>query len=121
MAKKTTEHHSRKGFSEVSPEGGGWVVKAAEGGTTVHPTRGEAIGHARRITETKGGGLMIHDRTGRIERSYTVGREPFLKISLVEGITLTPEAKRRSDEFGSKGLSAEERRRAIIRAHRTTS
>jgi hypothetical protein len=121
MARKTTENHSPKGFGKVSPEGGGWVSKAPKGGVTIHPTMGEAIGHAKRITETKGGGLVIRDQAGRIEQSYTVGREPFLKISLVEGITLTPEAKRRSDEFESKGLSAEERRRAIIRAHRAKS
>lgn len=121
MVKKTTEYCSRKGFSEISPENGSWAVKAAKGGVTVHRTRGEAIGYAKRVAETKGGGLVIHTPSGRIKESYTVGRDAFVKISLVEGITPTADAQRRSKEFESKGLSAEERRRAIIDAHRTKS
>jgi len=50
--------------------------------------------------------------------SGIVGRKAFAKISAVEGIRLTPEMKRRAAEFDRKGLSPEERRRAIIAAHR---
>jgi hypothetical protein len=48
----------------------------------------------------------------------TLGRERFAKISAVESIELTPSMKQRAAEFERHGLSAEERRRAIVRAHR---
>jgi hypothetical protein len=48
----------------------------------------------------------------------TIGRERFAKISAVEGITLTPAMKRRVAQFDRQGLSATQRRRAIIAAHR---
>lgn len=47
-----------------------------------------------------------------------IGKKAFSKISAVEGITLTTAMKRRSDEFDRKGLSPEQRRRAIIKAHK---
>jgi hypothetical protein len=46
-----------------------------------------------------------------------IGRQAFAAICAVEGIRLTPEMKRRTAEFDRLGLSGEERRRAIIRAH----
>jgi hypothetical protein len=49
---------------------------------------------------------------------FTIGQEAFLKISAVEGIVPTPEALRRTSEFDRLGLTAEERRRAIIATHR---
>jgi hypothetical protein len=49
---------------------------------------------------------------------YLLGRDRFAKISEVEGIRLTPAMKRRASEAQTKGLSAEEYRRAIIRNHR---
>jgi hypothetical protein len=48
----------------------------------------------------------------------TIGRKAFAKISAVEGVRLTPEMKRRAAEFDRKGLSPEERVRAIVAAHR---
>jgi hypothetical protein len=47
-----------------------------------------------------------------------LGRDRFTKISSVEGISLTHEMKKRSAEFDRKGLSPEERRATIVRAHR---
>ena len=47
----------------------------------------------------------------------TLGRKRFAKISAVEGIELSPAAKRRAAEFDRLGLSAEERVRRIIAAH----
>lgn len=47
-----------------------------------------------------------------------IGRKAFAKISAVEGIRLTPEMKRRATEFDRKGLSPEERVRAIVATHR---
>jgi hypothetical protein len=46
-----------------------------------------------------------------------IGRQAFAAICAVEGIRLTPEMKRRRAEFDRLGLSAEERRRAIIRVY----
>jgi hypothetical protein len=50
--------------------------------------------------------------------TVTLGRERFAKISAVESIELTPLMKQRAAEFDRRGLSAEESRRAIVRAHR---
>jgi len=47
-----------------------------------------------------------------------IGRDRFAAISAVEGIRLTPEMERRAAEFDRKGLSPDERIRAIVAAHR---
>jgi hypothetical protein len=47
-------------------------------------------------------------------KSFTLGRESFAKISAVEGIRLSREMQRDFQEFDRRGLSAEERRRAIM-------
>lgn len=47
-----------------------------------------------------------------------IGRAAFAAISAVEGIKLTPEMKRREREFDRKGLSPEERIKAIVAVHR---
>ena len=49
---------------------------------------------------------------------FVLGSERFAKISEVEGIRLTAAMKKRASDAQSKGLSAEEYRRAIIRSHR---
>jgi hypothetical protein len=58
--------------------------------------------------------------TGRKPKkaSITIGRTRFEKISAVEGIVLTGAMKGRAADFERDGLSAAERRRSIIRAHR---
>jgi hypothetical protein len=45
---------------------------------------------------------------------FTLGRERFAQISAVEGIALTPEMRATLDNFDREGLSAAERRRAIV-------
>ena len=47
-----------------------------------------------------------------------IGARRFAKISAVEGIALTREMQTRTAEFNRKGLSADERRRSIIRIYR---
>jgi len=47
-----------------------------------------------------------------------IGSRRFAKISAVEGIALTREMQARTAEFNRKGLSADERRRSIIRNYR---
>ncbi len=42
----------------------------------------------------------------------------FTKISAVEGIRLKPAMEKRAAEAASKGLSAEEYRKAIVRSYR---
>jgi hypothetical protein len=49
---------------------------------------------------------------------FAIGRAGFRKISAVEGIRLKPAMEKRAAEAKSKGLSAEEYRKAILRAHR---
>jgi hypothetical protein len=49
---------------------------------------------------------------------FVLGQAAFAKISAVEGIRLKPAMKQRAAEAASAGLSAEEYRETIIRAHR---
>jgi hypothetical protein len=49
---------------------------------------------------------------------YVLGSDRFAKISEVEGIRLTESMKKRANDARSKGLTAEEYRRTIIRNHR---
>ena len=49
---------------------------------------------------------------------FVIGRERFSKISAVEGIKLSGAMTKRIGDSDRKGLSAEQRREAIIRAHR---
>ena len=48
---------------------------------------------------------------------FVLGSDRFAKISEVEGIRLTPAMKERASEAQSKGLTAGEYRRTIIRSH----
>jgi hypothetical protein len=48
---------------------------------------------------------------------FVIGSDRFAKISEVEGIRLSPAMKKRAREAQTKGLSAEEYRRTIIRSH----
>jgi hypothetical protein len=57
--------------------------------------------------------------TGKNSKTgFVIGRAGFAKISAVEGIRLKPAMKTRATEAGRKGLSAEETRKAIVRAYR---
>jgi hypothetical protein len=57
--------------------------------------------------------------TGKSTKTdFVVGAAGFAKISAVEGIRLSPAMKKRAAEASSKGLTAEETRRAIIRSYR---
>ena len=47
-----------------------------------------------------------------------IGRDRFAKISAIEGVELTEAAKMRAAKFENLGLSADERIRAIVAAHR---
>lgn len=46
--------------------------------------------------------------------SFVLGRARFEAISAVEGIRKTAESRRMFDDFDRKGLTAEQRRRAIF-------
>jgi len=57
--------------------------------------------------------------TGKSSKAaFVAGPAAFAKISAVEGVRLTPAMKARAAEAASKGLSAEEYRKLIVRAHR---
>ena len=59
------------------------------------------------------------DTSGKSGKTgFVVGAAGFAKTSAVEGIRLSPAMKKRAAESGSKGLTAEETRRAIVRTHR---
>ncbi len=49
---------------------------------------------------------------------FVLGPAAFAKISAVEGVRLKPAMKARAAEAAGKGLSAEEYRELIVRAHR---
>ena len=50
-------------------------------------------------------------------RSYTIGRDAFAKISAVEGIYLTKEMHKDFQVFEQKGLSSKDRREAISKKY----
>jgi len=52
-----------------------------------------------------------------VSARYTVGRRSFAKISAVEGIRITSEMAEDLHEFDRKGLSGDDRRRAISRKY----
>ena len=54
----------------------------------------------------------------RSAAGMTLGRTSFAKISAVEGIRQTAAMKKRAANFDRLGLSASERRQAIIRVYR---
>jgi hypothetical protein len=59
--------------------------------------------------------------TGKDNKTgFVIGQANFTKISAVEGIRLKPAMEKRAVEARSKGLSADETRKAIIRAYRKT-
>jgi len=62
-------------------------------------------------------GNIPKTKNGRARESFTIGREGFAKISAVEGIRLSDDMEKAFREFDSKGLSAEERRREIVRRY----
>ena len=45
---------------------------------------------------------------------FVLGRERFARISAVEGVALTDEMRATLERFDREGLSADERRRAIL-------
>ncbi len=57
------------------------------------------------------------DNTKAPTKGITLGRARFAKISAVEGIEISPAAKKRAEEAERLGLSGSERRRRIIRAY----
>jgi len=50
-------------------------------------------------------------------KGFKVGRRAFAKISAVEGIHLSSEMAKDFSEFDRKGLSADQRRKAIARKY----
>jgi hypothetical protein len=52
---------------------------------------------------------------------FTLGRERFAQISAVEGIALTPAMRAELERFDREGLSAAERRRAILAGFATAT
>lgn len=55
-------------------------------------------------------------RKGKV--GWSIGAARFAKISAVEGIALTGAMRTRAGEFIRKDMSADERRRSIIKAYR---
>ena len=52
------------------------------------------------------------------DAGFVLGEASFAKISAVEGIRLKPAMKQRAAQAASEGLSPQEYREAIVRAHR---
>jgi hypothetical protein len=89
-------------------------------GSAKHTNRREKVVKRKRFDRPVRSRDEVRGRSPReqaaAEASVTsaLGRETFAKISEVEGIRLSQEAKRAFAEFDAQGLSHEERRRAII-------
>ena len=115
------QRHKRKSATWHVVRGeNGWVVKrsAPNSETAVYETQAEAIEAARGLLRRSGGELRTEGRDGRFRDSFTVGREPFKKISSIEGILPSSDTEKDFDEFDRRGLSADQRREAITRKFR---
>ena len=58
--------------------------------------------------------LRSRSRPSPPSRGFVLGRERFARISAVEGIALTDDMRATLERFDREGLSADERRRAIL-------
>jgi Uncharacterized protein conserved in bacteria (DUF2188) len=103
--------------SYVVPIKSGWAVRSsgARRASGVYPTQGEAVEAAKRIVRDSGGMLRVQGRDGRFRESFTIGRDPFAKISAVEGVRLSADMKQAFREFDRDRLSEEDRRREIVK------
>ena len=103
-------------MSNLTPKSrrGGSQPTKAEG--SPH-TKAETVMAAKAAVQVKRGAIQNQGRKGQLQESYIIGRDSFAKISAIEGIVPSAEAKGRGAEFDRKGLSSEERRRAIIKAY----
>ncbi|MEP0709069.1 MAG: hypothetical protein ABJL17_05835 [Parvibaculum sp.] len=63
----------------------------------------------------------INESRKRPSKRFTLGRQAFVKISEIEGFKMSPTMEAEFQEFDKKGLSAEERRRAIARKFRRST
>lgn len=50
-------------------------------------------------------------------KPFTIGLTGFARISAVEGISLSNESRRMFAEFERQGMSAQQRRKAIVAKH----
>jgi hypothetical protein len=57
---------------------------------------------------------------GACAAGFVLGREGFARISAVEGIVLTPDMREAMESFDREGLTAAERRRAILKRFTST-
>ena len=108
---------SRQARVHVVPMDGGWQVRREGAGraAAVYATKTEATEAAKSALRRSGGELTVQGRDGRIRESMTLGRESMARIAAVEGIHLSPEAKRTLEHLDRTGASGEERRRVIAR------
>lgn len=104
----------------VVASGSGWAVKpeGGESSARIYGSKAEAIRVANELVGQGGGELLIHAPGGRVRESFTVGREPFGRISEIEGIFATDDARSRAEQYDRSGLSSRERRESIIEAYR---
>lgn len=58
--------------------------------------------------------LRSRTSTSNSTRGFVLGRDRFARISAVEGVVLTAEMREMLERFDREGLSAAERRRAIL-------
>jgi hypothetical protein len=61
--------------------------------------------------------MATRTKSPRRKGAFTIGRTGFVKISEVEGIRPSRRMEADFQDFDRKGLSAEERRRAIARKY----
>jgi hypothetical protein len=102
-----------------APGATGWIVKknGSMRASGIYGTQAEAAQAARDMVRIKGGTVRIEGPDGRSQESFTIGRDGFAKIGAVEGVRLSREMTRDLRDFDRKGLSDQERARAIARKY----
>jgi hypothetical protein len=100
---------------QVVPTSGGWQVRS-DGPTKpngAYATQGEAVRAAAVALQSSGGELEVLGENGRSTQTYTLGGAAMAKLAAVEGITFTPEMKRKIKAAQDPALSPEERRKIL--------
>ncbi|MDP2261144.1 MAG: DUF2188 domain-containing protein [Caulobacter sp.] len=102
---------SRPARLQVVPTPEGWQLRneGAEDQGHAYSTQAEAIEAAQSRLQADGGALRVQDRNGRWRESFTLGLSAMMKLAAVEGITFTPEMKRKLKAARAGFLSDAER------------
>lgn len=93
---------------------GDWVVRAPSSrASRVFSTQAEALKAAQASVRDVGGQLHVHEVSGQLKTSFTLGRAAMDKLNAIEGVSLTPVGKAAFKTFDREDLTPTQRRAAL--------